>query len=102
MQVCTDCNHPLDTDDHFCAHCGTPVDRVERTVALAAAGVAAANGPGGAGVPSDRAGSALGSLESVLRADSTDAGRLTLAAFQRLCEGEVDDALLAAESAVTM
>lgn len=93
MQVCNDCNHPLDADDHFCAHCGTPVDRADRTVAVAT---------GGLGVSPDRAGSALGSLEATLRKDATDAGRLTQAAFERLCEGEVDDALLAAESAVTM
>ncbi|MBW3625294.1 MAG: hypothetical protein KY468_18000, partial [Armatimonadetes bacterium] len=95
MQVCNDCHHPLDADDQFCSHCGTLVHRTDRTVAIA-------TGDPGAPISPDRAGSALGSLEAVLRTDASDAGRLTLASFERLCAGEVDDALLAAESAVTM
>ena len=92
MRVCRDCDNALETDDLFCGRCGAAAG-VDRTVAVASPPVSPAP---------PESGSALGSLEAVLRADSSDAGRLTLAAFERLCAGEADDALLAAESAVTM
>jgi tetratricopeptide (TPR) repeat protein len=92
MYVCHDCSHPLEADDLFCSHCGSSVAATDRAVAVADPLPSA----------SERAGSALGSLEVELQKDTTDAGRLVLAAFDRLCAGEIEDALLASESAVTM
>jgi len=119
MDVCRACDHPLEADDRFCARCGAAVVGSDRTVALAVPAPSPAEsssvGPlpaggapssGGASAPGvsggASSGTALSSLESALRSDTSDAGRLVFAGFQRLCEGEVDDALLAAESALAM
>ena len=82
MLPCVNCGAENSDNARFCSACGLPLTDAEP------------------GAPTSR--SARVSLEVRLRDDVSPAGRLVHAAFQRLLEGNLEDALLGLDSALTI